>query len=92
MSYVYCEGEVINEPVVETLKNGTSMCKFHVKEMRRQRDGEQVAGFDVINVKTFARTAEWVGTNIKRGYTVRVIGSIQSFNTKDKKRKPIIFQ
>lgn len=80
LNKVFLAGRLTRDPDLRYIPSGTAVCELGMAVSRKYRDkqGELQEDTVFVNVTCWAKTAEYVGENYKKGRPVMVEGRLKS--------------
>ena len=89
LNSILIEGNLIREPEMRTTPKGTPVCTFQLASNRYYRqDSAMEKEVSFFNVESWAKLAERVGNQGKKGRGVRVVGRLKQERWEDRDGKP----
>lgn len=77
-SSVVIAGNMVRDPAMKYLSNGTALCEFGIAvNKRRTKDGEKIEEVSYFDIVCFGKTAEVAGQYLVKGKPVAVEGELQ---------------
>jgi single-strand DNA-binding protein len=71
-------GRIVKDPEVKVIGEGTSVCNFTLAVNRPYKDSTGEQAVDFINCQAWKHSAEFMGSFVKKGHRLGVIGSINT--------------
>ena len=89
LNSILIEGNLIREPEMRTTPKGTPVCTFQLASNRYyKQDSNLEKEVSFFNVESWAKLAERVGNQGKKGRGVRVVGRLKQERWEDRDGKP----
>ncbi len=87
LNKTYILGNLVKDPELKSLPNGTKVCNFSLATNRSYKDanGAKQESVEYHNIVMFARQAEVAGQYLKRGQSCLIEGRIQTRSWDDTK-------
>lgn len=84
LNSIIIEGNLVRDPQLKTIPNGTFVCSFSVATNRYYRQNEQTEKeVSFFEVETWAKLAQTCGEVLKKGRGVRVVGRLKQDRWED---------
>jgi single-strand DNA-binding protein len=79
LNSILIEGNLVSDPVIATLNNGSSICRFSIASNRyyKNSENERMEEVNFIDVDTWGNLAEACNAYLSKGRKVRVVGRLK---------------
>jgi len=84
LNSIIVEGNLVRDPVLRTIPNGTNVCSFAVASNRYYKQNEQTEKeVSFFEVEAWSKLAQTCGEILKKGRGVRVVGRLKQDRWED---------
>lgn len=84
LNSIIIEGNLVRDPVLKTIPNGSNVCSFSVASNRYYKQNEQTEKeVSFFEVEAWSKLAQTCGEILKKGRGVRVVGRLKQDRWED---------